>query len=542
MTKKAGHGSFAVGHICWGLLLTLLACSGAVAQTDSGKAAPLGAVAPHVRMIPLGLSTDPKAPVGSHHLMRPVVRLGWEETPANVQASARGPQYGLFTCQLGLSLGQCYDPFQMRHAYGIDSLIAAGFDGAGRTIVIVDAFQNPNLVSQVATYNTFYGLPSTNLTIVAPDGLTPFDPTNADQVGWAEEISLDVEWSHNIAPGAKIVLVLSKSDMDSDLLSALKYAVDNNLGDVISMSFGEAETCVGIPPGPALNAAYHAVFVEATQKGITLFGSSGDQGAAQRTCDGSSWIKSASSPASDPLVTAVGATELHAADYCIAGVTVPACDPTTAPVPGTYLSEIAWNEGPLGNFSDVIGPGTEATGGGFSTIFGEPPYQKGTAGLHGGTQRAVPDVAYSGAILHGVLTYLDIPGVTPGFYRFGGTSCGSPQWAAITAIMNQKARARIGFLNKAIYDIGKHGNQTSFHDITSGNNSALEFDSMNNPVLITGFSAGTGWDATTGFGSPIAPNVVDALIKGVSPGDAQSAVATTNSHGNPSAPGHMQPH
>jgi len=143
----------------------------------------------------------------------------------------------------------------------------------------------------------------------APDGLTPFDPTSSDQVGWADEISLDVEWSHNIAPGAKIVLVLSKSDMDADLLSALKYAVDNNLGDVISMSFGEAETCVGIPPGPALNAAYHAVFVEATQKGITLFASSGDQGAAQRTCDGSSWIKSSSSPASDPLVTAVGAAE-----------------------------------------------------------------------------------------------------------------------------------------------------------------------------------------------------------------------------------------
>lgn len=485
------------------------------------------------------ITSRPTAAPKSHHVMKPGVRLGWQETPANVPAG--GPQYGIFTCQLGLSVGQCYDPFQMRHAYGIDSLIGGGFDGTGQTIVIVDAFQSPGLASQAAFYDLFYGLPATNLTIVAPDGLTPFDPTNADQVGWANEISLDVEWSHNIAPGANIVLVLSKSDMDSDILSALKYAVDNNLGDVISMSFGEAETCVGIPPGPALNAAYHAVFAEATQKGITLFASSGDQGAAQPTCDGSSWIKSSSAPASDPLVTAVGATELHAADYCIAGVTVPACDPTTAPAPGTYLSEIAWNEGPLGDFSNVFGS-TEATGGGFSTIFGEPPYQEGTAGLHGGKQRAEPDVAYSGAILHGVLVFLDHPGEPVGFFRFGGTSCGSPQWAAITAIVNQKAGGRRGFLNKAIYDIGKHSNQTSFHDITSGNNSALEFDSVGNPVLITGFSAGTGWDATTGFGSPIAPNVVDALIEGVSPGDAQSAIATTNSHGNPSAPGHMHPH
>ena len=249
-------------------------------------------------------------------------------------------------------------------------------------------------------------------------------------------------------------------------------------------------------------------------------------------------MKSASAPASDPLVTAVGGTELHAADYCL---TVLGCDPSANPAPGTYLGEIAWNEGPLGDFQDFFGS-TEATGGGFSVIFGQPPYQQGTAGLHGGTQRGVPDVAYNAAILHGVLTYLNIPGVPPGFYRFGGTSCGSPQWAAITAIMDQKAGGRLGFLNKAIYDVGKHSNQASFHDITSGNNSALEFDSMGNPVLITGFSAGTGWDATTGVGSPIAPNVVDALIKGVSPGDAQSALTTTNPHGNPSAPGHMHPH
>ena len=482
-------------------------------------------------------TSGPPVLAKSQHFISPGVRLGSQESLANVQAGAGGPAFGLFACQVGLSVGQCYDPYQMRHAYGIDSLIGAGFDGTGHTIVIVDAFQNPNLVSQVATYNAFYGLPATNLTQIAPDGLTPFIVGDPNMTGWAEEISLDVEWAHNIAPGANIVLVLAKSNQDSDILSAIKYAVDNNLGDVISMSFGEAETCLGFP-GPDLTAAYHAAFVEATQKGITLFASSGDQGASQPTCDGKSWIKSASTPANDPLVTSVGATELHAADYCLP---ILGCDPSANPAPGTYLGEIAWNEGPLGDFQDFFGS-TEATGGGFSVIFGQPPYQQGTAGLHGGTQRGVPDVAYNAAILHGVLTYLNIPGVPPGFYRFGGTSCGSPQWAAITAIMDQKAGGRLGFLNKAIYDVGKHSNQASFHDITSGNNSALEFDSMGNPVLITGFSAGTGWDATTGVGSPIAPNVVDALIKGVSPGDAQSALTTTNPHGNPSAPGHMHPH
>ena len=98
--------------------------------------------------------------------------------PAGVTAPG-SPSYGLFSCQVGLSTGQCYDPYQMRAAYGIDQLIAAGFDGSGRTIVIIDAFQDPNIEAQLAYYATFYGLPAMNagpgspsFSIVAPDGLT----------------------------------------------------------------------------------------------------------------------------------------------------------------------------------------------------------------------------------------------------------------------------------------------------------------------------------------------------------------------------------
>jgi subtilase family serine protease len=483
--------------------------------------------------------SDVKSLTHNNHSMSPALRLQSQETLANVQNGGGGPQFGLFTCQVGQSSipgRQCYDPYQMRHAYGVDSLIAAGFDGTGHTIVIIDAFQNPTLVSQIAFYNTFYGLPATSLTQIAPDGLTPFDPNDGNMVGWASEISLDVEWAHNIAPGANIVLVLAKTNMDADILSALNYAVDNNLGDAISMSFGENESCLD----PVLLSGYHDAFVAATQKNITLFASSADQGAALQTCDGNSWVKAVSQPASDPLVTGVGGTELHAADYCLTSL---GCDPSVNPLPGTYLSEIVWNEGPpYGDFQPFF-DSTIATGGGFSVIFGEPPYQQGTDGLHGGHQRAVPDVAYNAAVLHGVLTYLNFPGSGgPGFFTFGGTSAGAPQWAAITAITNQKAGKRLGFLNKAIYDIGKHGNQASFHDTTTGVNSAVEFDSSNMPVNVIGFAAGIGWDATTGFGTPIGPTVADALIAGVSPGDARSAIATTNPHPNPPQPGHMSPH
>jgi len=468
----------------------------------------------------------------------PLLRLASLESRATVTGMAGAPQYSLFSCQVGLSTGACYDPYQMRRAYQIDGLISQAFDGTGQTIVIVDAFQNPNLVAQVGTFNTFYGLPAINLTQIAPDGLPPFDPTDDNMVGWAEEISLDVEWAHAIAPGARIVLVLAKSNEDADILSALKYAVDHNLGNIISMSFGENESCLDT----ALMLAYHDVFANATRKNITLFASSGDQGAAQQTCDGNSWVRAVSHPASDPLVTGVGGTELRAAMYCLTSL---GCDPNSNPPFGTYLSEITWNEGlPYGDFGSVFGFGTLSTGGGFSVIFEEPPYQKAT--LPGGKQRAVPDVAYNAAVLHGVLTYLNFPGVPAGYYRFGGTSAGAPQWAAIAAIANQRAGHPLGFLNSAIYQIGKLKTTypLAFHDITSGTNSSLQFDVAGNPVDVTGYSAGPGWDPVTGFGTPIATNLVDLLARYVSPGDGTAAINTTKPKPNPKpvGPGKVKPH
>lgn len=460
-------------------------------------------------------------------------------SPNALTDTVRGPNYGLFRCQVGLAPGEnCYDPYQMRRAYGVDNLISAGFTGAGKTIVIVDAFQSPNIVLELNTYNSFYGLPSMNglgapdkpglptFTQIAPDGLTPFVPGNSNMTGWAEEITLDVLWAHAIAPGANIVLVLAKDNNDSSLASVEKYAVDNNLGDVISQSFGENESCLA----PADLASYNQVYAEATQKNITIFASSGDQGASQQTCDGNSWVRAASFPASHPLATGVGGTELHAAMYCLTAL---GCNPATSPAFGTYLGEIVWNEF-----------GSESSGGGYSVLFDEPSYQEGT--IHGGKQRGVPDVAYNAAVLHGVLTYLNIPGLAPGFYLFGGTSAGSPQWSAITAIADQKANGRLGFINQALYHIGQAQDHyaASLHDVTDGNNSVTELDVTKSLVPITGFSAGEGWDPTTGLGSPIADHLVDYLIQFVSPGDGTAAIAQSTPHtgGNLSKAGKVQPH
>jgi subtilase family serine protease len=156
------------------------------------------------------------------------------------------------------------------------------------------------------------------------------------------------------------------------------------------------------------------------------------------------------------------------------------------------------------------------------------------------------DVSYNAAVLHGVLTYLNIPGIPAGFYRFGGTSAGSPQRSAILAIADQRAGNRLGHIDKALYQIGqaKHLHSGSFFDVTSGTNSAVEFDVNNNAVTVKGFEAGPGWDATTGLGSPMTGQLVDELIEHVSSGDGTAAVAETKPHasGKLSDRGHMSPH
>ncbi len=463
------------------------------------------------------------------HAVSPMLAIGPQAQAANVVTG----NYGLFTCQIpGLSSDTCYDPYQIRHAYGVDNLISKGYDGHGKTIVIVDAFQSPNIVNELNTFITFYGLKSMNglgnpsdsslgtFKQVAPDGLTPFDPTanNGVQIGWASEITLDVLWAHAIAPGANITLVLAKTSDDADILSATKYAVDHHLGSVISQSFGQNESCVDA----ATYAQQHQIFVNATMKNITLFASAGDDGATQPTCDGSALVKAVSSPAVDPLVTAVGGTELHADGYCLASL---GCDPSANPAPGTYEGEVVWNE---------VATGFGATGGGFSVVFDEPFYQKGL--IHG-KQRGIADVSYNAAVLHGVLTYIDIPGYGTGWSLFGGTSAGSPQWAAITAIADQISGYDLGFINRGLYLIGQVPPlyHVAFHDVTSGNNSVGP---------ITGYSAGPGWDAPTGLGTPNISGITARLLQFVSAGDGIAAIAESGPHGNRNAKGHgkVRPH
>ena len=368
-----------------------------------------------------------------------------------------------FTCQLTTPAG-CYGPDQMRAAYGTQALLSAGFDGTGRTITIIDAYGSPTLAPDVATFDSVWGLPAANVTVTAPFGIDPTTPANA--TGWAEETSLDVQWAHAIAPGANIALVVAKSNNDSDILDATQYAIDHNVGDVISQSFGEGETCMATSD---VNRQHH-LFQQAVLRGMTLFASSGDQGAGQPNCDGSQgYFKSVSTPASDPNVTGVGGTTLHAD-----GIT------------GAYQSESTWNESAI--FGDAV-----SGGGGVSVLYHLPLYQ--LLAVHGSRMREVPDVSYNAAVFNGVIVVFQ-----GRFFRFGGTSAGSPQWAAIISIVDQIAHHRMGNINAGLYLLAKlPGSANPFHDIADGSDNSVP---DGNGGTITGFTAVPGYDIATGLGTP----------------------------------------
>src|SRR5207245_7857242 len=157
-------------------------------------------------------------------------------------------------------------------------------------------------------------------------------------------------------------------------------------------------------------------------------------------------------PASDPLVTAVGGTNLFMDDS------------------GNYQSEDVRNDSdpalcPFGCTAGIFG----ATGGSPSLIFSAPSFQQAASG---NPMRSTSDVAYNASVYTAVMVYLGF--VTPaqqGFYFFGGTSEGAPQWAGITALADQAAGQALGYLSPSLYAAAARSSySTDFHDITVGEN------------------------------------------------------------------------
>jgi subtilase family serine protease len=400
------------------------------------------------------------------------------------------------TAQCQSSFGiSCYSPTQLQAAYDLQPLYARGKTGAGRTIAIVDSFGSPTIAQDLAKFDADFGLPAPpSLKIIQPAGqVPPFDPANADMVGWAEETSLDVEYAHAIAPGANILLVetpVAETEGETgfpEIVQAENYVIDHRMADVITQSFGATEdTFKSVSSLLSLRSA----FTNAALHGVTVLGSSGDSGSTDYELDQktlydhqvNSW------PSSDPLVTSVGGTQLH----------LDAGGNRLAP-------DNVWNDIAVG----LDGAG----GGGPSHVFTRPPFQLATR-TGAGSARATPDISMSAAQDGGALVYITAPGVDPGYHLIGGTSEASPLFSGIVAIAAQIAGHPLGDLNPRLYALGALGDRAGIIDVTRGDNTFTLVQDGKPALTVPGYAAGPGYDMASGLGTVDALRFTHALANG----------------------------
>ncbi len=369
----------------------------------------------------------------------------------------------------------CYQPAQLQKAYDLAPLFASGITGAGETIVIVDAFGSPTIQSDLQTFDATFGLPDPpSLKIYQPAGaVPPFDATNDDMVGWAEETTLDVEWSHVMAPGANIVVLetpVSETEGVTgfpEIVKAENWAINHGIGDVITQSFGATEQTF---PSPLSIQLLRSANINAHLHHVAVLGSSGDAGATdyQLNLEDLYTFPVTSWPASDPFVTAIGGTQLDLDEN------------------GNRLApDVVWN--------DDYGAG----GGGLSTVFGRPDFQDGL-GQTVDHRRGVPDISMSAAVDGGVDVYYTFLNPANAWHIFGGTSESSPEFAGIVALADQYGGRRIDDLNAALYRLDyQHG----LVDVTQGDNSITFENTDGNTYTVTGFPAGPGYDLSSGLGT-----------------------------------------
>ena len=396
----------------------------------------------------------------------------------------------------------CYSPGQIRQAYGIPTLITNGVTGAGQTIVIVDSFGSPTIAHDLGVFDTTYHLPPATLTIIHPAGkVPPYQPTS-NREGWAGETSLDVEYAHAMAPGAKILLVETPTSENEgttgfpQIVKAEKYVIDHHLGGVISQSFSATEET--FPTTQSL-LALRGAYRDAYSKHVTVLAASGDSGAADVRSNGSTYYLTpvTSWPDSDPLVTGVGGTQLQLS---------PAGQRTAPDQVWNDTRSTAANEFIFGN----VGPSPLAGGGGKSVVFGRPAYQNAVQQAVG-TSRGVPDIAMSGACNGAVNVYQSFKGSKPGWYQVCGTSEATPLFAGVVALADQVAGHWLGPINPRLYQMlaeQAHG----LVDVKRGNNN-VSFSQSGKRTLVRGFNAAPGYDLASGVGTIYAPWFVPELAQ-----------------------------
>ena len=419
----------------------------------------------------------------------PVVLISPQERHLTRRAAAAPPTTK--SCEADYHIA-CYQPQQIRQAYGLPALSAAGISGQGETIVIVDSFGSPTVRHDLAVFDRAAHLPPPpSLRIIAPAGPVPRYRPTANRIGWAGETELDVEYAHAIAPGANILLVETPTSENEgrtgfpQIVQAETYVINHHLGAVISQSFSATEQTFATP---ARLLSLRGAYLDAARRGVTVLAASGDSGAADVRYNGSTYYLHAvtSWPDSDPLVTGVGAVQLHLSTSGSQVAPPTAWNDTYSAATNRYL------------FNGSPGPNPLASGGGRSVIFARPWYQQAVRGIVGG-RRGVPDIAMSGACNGAVDMYQSFRGQAAGWYPTCGTSEATPEFAGIVALADQVAHRRLGLINPYLYVMSAY-HARGLADVTSGSNT-VSFRQQHRLHTVRGFRAGPGYDLVTGVGT-----------------------------------------
>jgi len=426
------------------------------------------------------------APTSRHNVVAP--------RPFMAELAAGDTPFDTASCLQQFS-APCYRPAQIQRAYNLEALYQMGLNGSGRTIVVVDPFGSPTIEHDLQVFDQTFGVPNPpSFKIIQPVAPVPaFDPTG-DQLGWAKETTLDVEWAHAIAPGANILLVETPTDETEgvegfpDIVQAENYVIDNDLGDVISQSFGATE-----PTFTDRDAilGLRSAFVNARAHQVTMLASSGDTGVSGFKSDQSCCYadRVVVWPSSDPLVTSVGGTQLH----------LDADGNRTEP-------DTAWNDK-----CESSAACSGAAGGGTSAMFARPAFQDDVTSVVG-DRRGTPDITMNASFDSAVVIYYSFVKPESPWHLAGASSEASPLFAGVVAIADQAAGHRLGWLNPRLYRLGASG----LLDVTTGANAFTYCESAcGSPSevdhTVAGFQAQPGYDLASGLGTVDAARLVHAL-------------------------------
>jgi kumamolisin len=415
-------------------------------------------------------------------------------------------------------------PSDLISRYNVQPLYDKGAAGAGQTIGIVTlADFNVSDAYAFWKYNNI-NVKSNRLTKINVDGGSGL----SEDTG-SDETTLDVQQSGALAPQADMRVYVGPNS-DTGFVDSFAKAINDNVAQQISVSWGESEAIIDAfvqmqLETPEYAETFNQLYMQAAVQGISMFAAAGDSGAYDASRDLGSYNVGVDNPGDSPYITSAGGTTVpftyNAPQYNLS-ITVP--------------QERAWGWDylyPLFDAKGMNNPDGWASryfvggGGGFSSIFATPDYQKGVPGVNTykavkqwtasadgysvtrdasptivsgtGTGRNVPDLSMNADPYTGYSVYVNLPvsdgssDIDSGWVRYGGTSFVSPQLAGLSALINSADKTRVGFWNPQLYRFATQSN-SPLHPLNTA-------DASNDNVFYAG-QPGTVYNQASGLGTP----------------------------------------